>query len=1587
MDILNFHFIEFAEHDKELKIEFAEHETLLVCTEIKSCEGRTDFYYGKVKKLQDWCTKNSIDKEKYIIGINWHKSNSQERYEENLNSLINLLSRLNKEGLTEIIVIGLTESDISHIDNSINETKSEKVTLWDENLCVLFYIKHKAQAKQKDVSYYTPLFHFGKSNNEIEFNYPNNLDAEIKEASSNMLKHLHSLRGKILYSTSTDADEEAQQVTPFDKSNYKLRRFDTIIKVDEETIFDKYVKVCLEQEILKDNNYKTPEKRLPAFKISNLHTKIGKNIHLADFYYDSKMFQNSFFSDRFASEIVRRLLEQNIEKGKVLKGKKYKIIGYAKYSELLVSEITILLNKTFKAHENVALGIPSFSYSIFDFDDDDDDDDANNTDFIVVVPSSITFQTMKKVCSAISKKNKVACKITALNISNESGDNLAKDTDVNFSIIETSRIWYRHYGTECKLCFPDEIPQSERPLIEIKKKYKTPIIFNNEFPFSGSRLEKYPIEKDIAIRCSYYNYGYTRTGNSEHIHYIESHIFFKEHYPEIVAWLKDVRQNIKNSINPNRRICLVALEGNYNNDFAQLINEIVFKNRAIVIHHNTKNDFIENSKGFYKDIVATSDMYYVDDLMLTGRTFISFNNFIRQIWYDWDIERRPFRGVFALVVRSYDFAINQVARELSKDGKIHVLKQLRVPPLYTYENVPSPLRQREILYEDIAKKCNLDRLKAIFLNKSLQIRRKKLITGNIDFYADIKEEEKKDFDSIVIKGLTCDTNEEEIAGVIKTLKSKIEYRLLCKLLITDIVFGINPKDFDRIFDNENRLSFLLDYIIDSIEKQNKENNNDDILPLANTFSRTEWKEMIIKVISVPPFIYYANIQSSLMKWMIEESEAVILKLTNEGSDDKIDVFTRHYLYRYLKLLFRRLAYFKSTYLLRKETLSKTLTIYTINEEKKNEWDEYKKIKETAIQKLNSLIGNNIENYAFVIEVLKGWTRDFDLKKITINNTIQGIIGDESTVENTLRYYCQVFLNCNNIFNLLHDSPSFITSCIKEVIHEDNVKAEYLAQNIKEVEDENKEQIESSSGYKQLLLFVKIENANILKLENDKHIIKIRELIPDTSQNNIKRNRIPENITPDDILNEVLREINKIVSKDDNIAQDESSIDILLTIKNNPAPRAPLYNFGLIKDEFYNPSHSIDNIPNTLISNMFEGIEDSACHLQTFTLFRLVYDDDKNVNEAVTENKTVIEKKFESFLDPLKIKNKESGDLETYDLNTLNIYREAGYTLLLCFRIGIIDKKEDEEATRDKSLDDNSIENPNEADFRHTTQAVIFIGVKQKSEMTQQFLTPLTLTRLACVKERFSNFLKRSIENDVFDAYQGALDKSIAISLSEHGTPMYIKALENALERKNEIGEKKLMLLSILANQVAKLNYIRYNLSEDTDLIDNNELYYYIQEIRDIVIENTDIVGKMFQKVNVSILESTKDFQFEMHKDVLIIFFAELFVNIKKHNVDSKIPVNVIIDVLEEDNIMYLKVESDICGILETERKEVKTLQRKKTKKEKLRTKKTYKDLSHGLSMIKYYYDKIYGNTDFRFGKVPEKNKYCVKLPLLKYNRI
>jgi len=170
------------------------------------------------------------------------------------------------------------------------------------------------------------------------------------------------------------------------------------------------------------NSIKKEIERFPGFKISNSHFKLGSKIHISDFYYAKRFFQNSFFASRFAFILAKYIYERHLNKIGANNIKELTIIGYGLYSELLLSLIISFIDKHLKNKEKSI----SINHNLYN-----DTEELKlikgyekiYKNVIILVPIATTFSTSMKIEEAIQKgenKKNILEHINALVVSNGS---------------------------------------------------------------------------------------------------------------------------------------------------------------------------------------------------------------------------------------------------------------------------------------------------------------------------------------------------------------------------------------------------------------------------------------------------------------------------------------------------------------------------------------------------------------------------------------------------------------------------------------------------------------------------------------------------------------------------------------------------------------------------------------------------------------------------------------------------------------------------------------------------------------------------------------------------------------------------------------------------------------------------------------------------------------------------------------------------------------------------------------------------------------------------------------------------------------
>ena len=241
--------------------------------------------------------------------------------------------------------------------------------------------------------------------------------------------------------------------------------------------------------------------------------------------------------------------------------------------------------------------------------------------------------------------------------------------------------WQLPYN--CKYCFP-KAPIQERPIFVTDKVSVTPsLIFDTpEWYAPKSKNIKYKepyfkFEKDVSdvakntelpILDKIHWAHYKGDGNKHFNYYFNYLDFIKNNEPKLTKWAKEIEPNFKED--KNKRILLIAPDKAENGRFIHIINREVFDDRASVIRFDKNSDnYLNFGKFFEKDIKQADSVYFVDNLMLSGKTFFSIDEILKTAQKESDKnEERKIKAIFSLVNRMDYICFNAVIDKLKNNS-------------------------------------------------------------------------------------------------------------------------------------------------------------------------------------------------------------------------------------------------------------------------------------------------------------------------------------------------------------------------------------------------------------------------------------------------------------------------------------------------------------------------------------------------------------------------------------------------------------------------------------------------------------------------------------------------------------------------------------------------------------------------------------------------------------------------------------------------------------------------------------------------------------------------------------------------------
>lgn len=728
---------------------------------------------------------------------------------------------------------------------------------------------------------------------------------------------------------------------------------------------------------------------LSGFKISNSHFRIGSKLHISDFYYAKRFFQNGFFSSRIAFLLAKDIIAfvENENKIKEIKNNGLTIIGYELYSELLISIVDKFLRKKWQLDES------KINHNLYEDLDNLKLCKKNNIlgNVVIIVPIASTFSTAIKIENQILKEKKVAPEILMphLNVLYVS-DGIPTDTiteieegfswknkNIEEKRIEVEAIYTQepeipriqkyyltvptkwHNVEDCQLCNPTLIEdnqeieklEDEFPLYDTDRTAVTPaIIF--DLP-KGRMIAVNDLERKIRLDTQIVTYGHHKRNDAHFLYSVNTESFLEKNKDDIQKWLFEIRKSpeFQNTYKETDRVIIVSSCHFSNAAFVTLVNDFLFSSAANIIHYDPSNDYVQNFKIVYgKEMNEADRIFFVDDSLKSGSAFDKIYQFIQNTLSSSTDEKsgKGITGCFFLLNVSQPFNFNNVKTKLIGAKHIYAFANLH---LYTSlkPSETSTLEIEQQRYRELKSNSFIDSLKVHF---------------------------QKQFNKLV----PSENSPKETAS------GKKADRHLEMLIATHRTYQYFTVESYPI------LNTFYDFLNDLLLKTESPIEAVKSLPKIVESLNGEDTKAHLKVITQAPFTLYKPLKDQVFKWIIQ-------LLIRHIKDTEQAILNNHFDYNYfdtLKFLIRRAGLLNANILISKTFIEFIPKLYSqkgipkivetfyseVQEIKKQPVDLFSTQADDLQQKISKLNDFHIFYVAQVKELLlRNETRCLRLEKI------------------------------------------------------------------------------------------------------------------------------------------------------------------------------------------------------------------------------------------------------------------------------------------------------------------------------------------------------------------------------------------------------------------------------------------------------------------------------------------------------------------------------------------------------------------------------------------------------------------------------
>ncbi len=846
---------------------------------------------------------------------------------------------------------------VIHIRNQFFQNGA--MDFWEEDSSVLFYSKKKSD----DIKYYRYGVNILAGKNVDEFAYLNN----------RIWNHHYSFKIDklgVFYDSEKTFPDSKHLKTPLFTDKGNLHYYEVLLCTQTEnedsiSLFEKSVQYSLNTLLEKKKNDETNNR---GYKIENTHFRLGSKIHISDFYYAKKLFQNSFFTTPLAYKMAKNIIDEN---KKLFDDKEicFTLVGYESYSSFLISSIRSFL---YKLNPDKEISINHLTI----------DKDGNvsiepkrvKEKVLIVVPIASTFNTSLKIEDQLNKLfNEIQLnresgkpkKVEVIQPSqnaiwvahrpkdkkifegyfDEEGNLISNDDNIykKYGWTKTSKnkktITLERYNSynevvkereqkysvpvytqwqeakTCKICYPEDA-YNEKCLIETGKASITPqVIF--DYPKTKKEIKTEGFDYNILSLEGSLLFGNLKKNNNKYLYFTRTGKLVEDNEVLIKGWIEKLEKVLSSDFK-DKKIVIVTPNTGSKSKFLDLINEHLFHYTANCIIISLREDYIENAETLYTDGLHNADVVvYIDDVLSTIKSFLEVNfivNYIRN-------KNQTGKGIdycIALVNRmSYENENNLTLelKGLNRRDKLFYFQKINHTNIEEANN-EFPLSLEYEKYDSLEKNSSLDQIRKYFHQKKRNISQvdlnKKLIEDikdySLDFSRERRKRNKKLYQYLVSDALY------QIFLFEKEEKEK-EY----KDRRTENLNQFFPPLNSNFYENEEAGITSLEKLKERIKDTLSRDFQHQHIILENN---KNLDSVIIKVICSTPLIYYKQIRVNALNWILIKLKSLvekIEKLDNIKDFYKINTDSDYNYYQDLKFLLKKSVKLRSNFIIHPNT--------------------------------------------------------------------------------------------------------------------------------------------------------------------------------------------------------------------------------------------------------------------------------------------------------------------------------------------------------------------------------------------------------------------------------------------------------------------------------------------------------------------------------------------------------------------------------------------------------------------------------------------------------------------------------------------